>query len=224
MEASTDWLDHFPLLKDIKDPVWQDVIRTVHQIKVPEGHTVFRAGDHCDNYLLVINGSVRVQKVSENGKEIVLYRVGDGDSCVLTTSCLLAHERYQAEAITESVVTAVVIPSAMFHKALSGSQKFREFVFACYGQRIADLLSLVDAVAFQRMDSRLAHVLLQQPAEDGVIRITHQDLARELGTAREVISRLLKSFEHNHWVELGRGSVTLLNKQALEQSAQLKER
>ncbi len=224
MENKSEWLEHFPLLSTIDDPIWNDVRKNVHLIKVPKDVTVFRGGDLCENYLLVINGTVRVQKVSESGKEIVLYRVGDGDSCVLTTSCLLAHERYQAEAITESEVEAVMIPATAFNKALNHSERFRDFVFYSYGQRISDLLALVDAVAFQRMDSRLAQVLLEKNTTNEPIKITHQELARELGTAREVISRLLKSFEHSEMVILGRGFVQLVDIQALKEMSQTKER
>ena len=166
--------------------------------------------------MLVLEGSIRVQMVSESGREIVLYRVETGQSCILTTSCLMAHKSYMAEAVTETTVRAVSIPMEFFQEALAESQPFREFVFASYGERIADLIMLVDAVAFGRMDARLAECLLKKAALQGWIDITHQELATELGTAREVISRLLKEFERSGRVNLHRGRVEIVDMGALE--------
>ncbi len=210
------WLDAFPDLRSIKDPAWQAAAHQSQLIEVPAGAAVFRDGDHCQAYLLVIRGVVRVQKVSESGKEIVLYRVEDGQSCVLTTSCLLSHDPYQAEAVTETPVQAVAIPAPAFQQALAESSGFRNFVFASYGQRITGLLMLIDAVAFGRMDARLAQRLLELADSDQTTRATHQALARELGTAREVVSRLLKDFERRHWVQLQRGQVVIRDREALQ--------
>lgn len=217
MSSDISWLNQFPELKAIDDPAWLNVREKAQIVTVPQGATLFHEGDACQNYLLVLEGSVRVQKLSESGKEIVLYRVESGQSCVLTTACLLSREHYYAEAVTETDVTAVVIHHSAFQEALAGSPAFREFVFASYGQRIAALVMLVDAIAFGRMDSRLAQCLLRLSGSDMVAHATHQELARELGTAREVVSRLLKEFERHGWVVLGRGRVELVDQAALEQ-------
>ena len=169
--------------------------------------------------MLVLEGSVRVQKLSESGKEMSLYRVEGGQSCVLTTSCLLAGENYVAEAVTETPVRAVALPLAAFHEALAASQPFREFVFRSYGERIAGLILLLEAVAFGRMDGRLAQCLIDRADAEGTLATTHQELASELGTAREVVSRLLKEFERNGWVELGRGRIVLHDLAALREEA-----
>ncbi|WP_269087664.1 Crp/Fnr family transcriptional regulator [Solemya pervernicosa gill symbiont] len=179
------------------------------------GQTLFREGDACQNYLLVIDGSVRVQKLSESGREIVLYRVESGETCILTTSCLLSHCDYNAEAITETAVEAIALPQSTFDQALTASDQFRDFVFDAFGSRIAGLVTLIDAVAFGRMDIRLAQLLLEMTPTEGTITTTHQLLARELGTAREVISRLLKEFERHGWVALSRGHVSLLDRSEL---------
>jgi CRP/FNR family transcriptional regulator len=181
---------------------------------IPPGVTVYREGDACENFFLVLDGSVRVQKLSESGREIVLYRVEAGQSCVLTTTCLLAHERYAAEGITETEVRAVSIPLARFHEALARSPGFRDFVFTSYGVRISDLILLVEEVAFGRIDLRLAQLLLDQ-AKGELLEATHQQLAAELGTAREVISRQLKEFERRGWVQLGRGRIQVLDRDGL---------
>jgi CRP/FNR family transcriptional regulator len=217
MSENNSWLDYFPLLKDIHDPAWLEAVEKAQILTVPKGATVFNEGDSCNSYLLVLEGSVRVQKLSESGKEIVLYRVESGQSCVITTSCLLAHDLYSAEAITETEVKAVAIPHGAFQKAVAESAAFREFIFSSYGQRIAGLVMLVDAVAFGRMDSRLSQCLLERADAENIAHSTHQELARELGTAREVVSRLLKEFERHNWVALARGRIELLDRKALEQ-------
>lgn len=214
----SSWLDLFPDLRELDDPDWHAALNQAGCATLPAGVTPFREGDACQHYLLVLEGAVRVQKLSESGKEIVLYRVESGQSCILTTACLLSRERYQAEAVTETEVRAVMIPQAAFQRAL-GSPGFRRFVFASYGERISGLLSLIDAVAFGRMDTRLARTLVDLADERGQVVITHQDLARELGTAREVISRLLKEFERRGLVALGRGRVVLLETEELAREA-----
>ncbi len=211
------WLNHFPALQPITDPYWLAAVDAAREIALAEGTTVFRDGDPCRNYLLVLDGSVRVQKVSESGKEIVLYRVEAGQTCILTTSCLLADDDYLAEAITETKVTAVAIPTSRFHDALSHSAAFRKFVFHSYGKHIATLMALVEALAFGRMDARLAHRLLDIQNSRGEISVTHYELAADLGTAREVISRLLKDFERHGWIKLHRGRIEILDQQALRQ-------
>ncbi len=211
------WLSQFPALQSIDDPHWRAAVTAAREVTLAEGTTVFRDGDPCRSYLLVLEGSVRVQKVSEGGKEIVLYRVEAGQSCILTTSCLLADDDYLAEAVTETEVTAVAIPTNSFHDALSHSAEFRKFVFHSYGKRIATLMALVEALAFGRMDARLAQRLLEIRNSRGEIAVTHYELAADLGTAREVISRLLKDFERHGWIELHRGRIELLNPSALRQ-------
>jgi CRP/FNR family transcriptional regulator len=218
-DTHNGWLAHFPALQAIQDPAWITVLGEAHEITVPPETFVFRDGAPCQNYLLVLEGSVRVQKVAESGREIVLYRVEDGQSCILTTSCLLANEHYVAEAIAETEVKAVTIPFARFLEALGGSPGFREFVFASYGQRIADLVTLIDAIAFGRMDCRLARCLLERADAQGEASATHQELARELGTAREVVSRLLKDFESHGWVALHRGRIEIRNPDILDRLA-----
>lgn len=220
MSASSNWLDYFPTLKAIQDPAWLEAVEQAHPLTVPRNSTVFHVGDSCNNYLLVLEGSVRVQKLSESGKEIVLYRVESGQSCVITTSCLLAHDHYSAEAVTETEVKAIAIPHNVFQQAVAGSAGFREFIFSSYGQRIAGLVMLIDAIAFGRMDSRLSQCLLERASTNNIASTTHQELARELGTAREVVSRLLKEFERHKWVALSRGRIELLDREALEQMKQ----
>lgn len=212
-----DWLHHFPPLADGGDELGR-LLGAARRVHLPAAARVFTEGDACPNFLLVIEGSVRVQKLSEQGRELVLYRVEAGQSCILTTACVLGGGRYHAEAISESEVDAVVIPRELFERALTGSAAFRTFVFQAYGERLGGLMALIDAVAFGRMDSRLAALLLER-AEANLLHTTHQQLARELGSAREVVSRLLKEFERHGWLEVGRGALRLCDTEALARLA-----
>lgn len=182
---------------------------------IPPGTVLFQDGAECSSYVLVVEGSVRVQKVAENGREIVLYRVERGQSCVLTTNCLIAHEDYSAEGVAETEVRALVLPAATFRTLLARSDAFRDFVFSSYATRIADLLMLIEEVAFGRIDMRLSAWLRQHADTAGEIRATHQDIAVELGTAREVVSRQLKDFERRGWLDLHRGRIQLRDRGAL---------
>ncbi|CAA7615995.1 Crp/Fnr family transcriptional regulator [Magnetospirillum sp. UT-4] len=198
------------------DPEGARMLETAQRtVTIPAGTVVFQDGSECANYVLVMDGSVRVQKVAENGREIVLYRVERGQSCVLTTNCLIAREDYAAQGIAETEVRALVLPAPSFRALLGRSEVFRDFVFSAYASRIADLLMLIEEVAFGRVDVRLAAWLRQHADGEGWIRATHQDIATELGTAREVVSRQLKEFERRGWVELHRGKLSVRDRAGL---------
>jgi len=213
--AAPDWLEHFPVLRRLSGRGWQQILQSARVSILPAGTVVFHDGAECRNYLLVLSGTVRVQKTFEDGHEIVLYRIQAGESCVLTTSCLLAGEHYPAQAVSESEVSAVLIPVSTFRDALNSTPEFREFVFEAYGQRIAGLISLVREISFEHIDTRLARRLLEKAAGTTVIATTHQALAVELGTAREVVSRQLRSFARYGWIHASRGHIQLLNPEAL---------
>lgn len=204
----------------ISDPTGRSILENTRPVTLPAHTTVFRQGDTCESYLIVLQGSVRVFTRAANGREIVLYRVNDGQSCTLTTACLFAHNTYPAESVTETETRALVIPAAQFNRGMQESADFRQMVFNGYAQKLTDMIGLVEEISFSRMDIRLARVLMQHIVGDMLIHTTHQSLAMELGTAREVVSRLLKEFEHKNWVNLGRGSIEIINSSAIESLAQ----
>ncbi|MCW8955707.1 MAG: Crp/Fnr family transcriptional regulator [Gammaproteobacteria bacterium] len=208
------------LFTNIQDEAGKKVLAQAREIRIPAHTTVFRQGESCDNYLLVLDGSIKVFTRSENGREVVLYRVLSGESCTLTTTCLLSQNTYPAEGYTETDIRALVIPIKSFQEGLHRSSDFRQLVFDAYGQRLSEIISLVEEISFGRIDVRLAKALLQHIVGDMTIHITHQSLATELGSVREVISRQLKEFERNQWLELHRGSIEILNSSALEKLAQ----
>jgi CRP/FNR family transcriptional regulator len=179
-------------------------------VRLPAGQDVFRLGDACRTYLVVIEGTVRVQALSSSGREVVLYRVTDGQSCVLTTACLISGERYPAEAITETETVALSMPHPAFSRALAHSVDFQRFVFASQGKRLSELIQRIEDVTFGRVDARLARLLLDRGGfQGGFVAATHQQLASELGTAREVVSRRLKLFEKQGWIRVSRGGIEL---------------
>jgi CRP/FNR family transcriptional regulator len=210
-----DLLDAFPRLGALDPDSAREFDAAARVLAIPAGTVLFRDGAECASYVLVAEGSIRVQKVSEGGREIVLYRVERGQSCVLTTNCLIARDSYAAEGIAETDVTVLVLPAAAFRSLLARSEAFRDFVFSAYATRIDELLMLIEEVAFGRIDVRLAAWLAGR-GDAGEIKATHQDIAVELGTAREVVSRQLKDFERRGWVALHRGRVELRDLAALE--------
>jgi CRP/FNR family transcriptional regulator, anaerobic regulatory protein len=187
-------------------------------LRVPGGTVLFRDGDVCQGYVFVLKGSVRVQKMDPEGREIVLYRVEDGQTCMLTTACLLGGREYPAEGVAEDD-TELALLSPKRLDALLADTAFRRFVLSMISERVADLMALIEDVAFGRMDVRLARRLLELANGSGSVRLTHQQLATELGTAREVVSRLLKDFERRGLVELRRGSILLPELQGLSDLA-----
>jgi CRP/FNR family transcriptional regulator len=200
-----------PELADADEAILDRLLESAQIVKLDHDRFVFHAGDLCQAFLILLDGEVRVQLTSESGREVTLYRIGPGGSCILTTSCLLSNENYPAEAVAESDIEALAIPISSFQSALEESQWFRRFVFDGFSSRLTSVIQKIEQIAFTAIDVRLAGVLLELDRK-GVEKITHQDIAVELGTAREVVSRHLKRFESEGWVRLGRGQVSLVDR------------
>ncbi len=219
--TTTDiWNEHFPALADDRDPALQRLRSSARLVQLPAGTPVFTTSGTCENYLLVVSGRVRVELLAASGRQIVLYHVEAGQSCVLTTSCLLAGKPYPAEGLTETDVSALVIGRAVFDELIEESAAFRQFVFATFSARLAAIIAKIEDVAFEPIDTRLARALIDIDHSDNGIRTTHQELAAEIGTAREVVSRHLKAFEAKGWVRLNRGEITILDPAALQTIAE----
>jgi CRP/FNR family transcriptional regulator len=210
-----EWTANVPGMTALDDRLRQALATASRIVELPAGNRIFGLGQIPENFLIVLEGSVRVQQVSESGREIVLYRVSSGESCPLTTACLMAHEQYVAEAIAETSVRGVIIPRGIFDTLMVQSSDFRRFLFAAFSHRMMSLFRLIEDVAFARVDIRLAQKLIALANDDGTLAFTHQQLASELGTAREVVSRQLNEFQRRGWVAAGRGSITLTDRDAL---------
>lgn len=214
------WIDRFAGLSKLDPSIRRMLEERSTVISVPKDTVVFGPGKAPENLLLMLEGTVRVQQLAENGREIVLYRVHAGESCVLTTACLLAYEDYSAEGIAETYIRAVAIPRAVFDDLVANSPVFRNFVFAAYSKRITDLFLVIEEIAFRRIDIRLAQKLLDLGGKSGLVRATHQQMAAELGTAREVVSRQLSEFQRREWVAQSRGEIRIVDQDALGDLAQ----
>jgi len=184
-------------------------------VSLPSGYTVFEAGVPCRAYTLIRSGTVRVHQLDQGGGEILLYRLGPGDTCVLNTAALLAEDAYAAYATTESEVQALTISLNGFRTLVATSEGFRNFVFRSHAARIASLMQVVGAVAFERIDVRLAKRLLALAADGNEVAMTHARLAAELGTAREVISRNLETLRRRGTLSLRRGGIAIVDRKAL---------
>ena len=210
------------LLADMRAQGTAEADLLLHQARLaeaPAGAVLFRPGEPCGQYLVVLAGVVRVSLTAENGREMLLYRVGPGQTCVLTTMALLGRRRHEAEGRAEGQVRALALPAAAFDALLARSTAFRRFVFDSLSMRVLDLMHLAGQVAFARLDARLAAFLLHQAA-DGELRMTHQDIAVELAASREAVSRLLKRFEQQGLLKLGRGRLRLRDVAALSRMAE----
>lgn len=179
----------------------------------PPGTLLFDSGLACQALPLVLSGSIRVFKRAENGREISLYRVRRGELCIVTVSCLLGGDAYPATGIAETEVTAVALPRPLFLHLTESHPPFRQTVFHLFAERLSGLMQLVEEVSFRKLDQRLAALLA---ARAPLILGSHQQLADELGSVREIVSRLLKQFEDQGWLKLGRERIEVLNPKALQ--------
>ncbi len=215
-----DWTESFLGTRSLPRPVRDKLLREARVVRYKKGQQIFGPENVPDSLLFLHAGRIRVSQSSDVGREIVLYRVEAGESCVLTTACMLSEEAYNAEGVAESEVVAVTLPKSSFDRLAAEEDSFRRFVFSAYSRRLIDLLRVVDDVAFGRMDVRLAERLLVLGEGRSEILATHQALANELGTAREVVSRILNDFQKRDMIEQTRGRIALLDKAALRRLAE----
>lgn len=187
--------------------------------QVPAGTQMFGERQPCSGFPLVLSGRIRVAQRYPNGREMQLYRVSPGESCVLSSSCLLGRTQYPANGIAETDVELAVIPPDDFRALVAEDASFREYVFSLFGERLASLLALVEAVTYQKLDQRLAALLVLRAKDSPTIHATHQALADELGSVREIVTRMLRSFEDRGYVELGRERIRVADEKALAELA-----
>jgi CRP/FNR family transcriptional regulator len=206
---------YFPFLAEAGPEVERLLIEQAVVKELPAGELICWEGDTCTHLAVVLSGSVRVYKVGESGREITLYRIEAAESCILTASCILSQVQFPAIAVVEQPVEAILIPAYILRQWVERYVGWRDYVFALLSQRLSMVIATVEEVAFRRVDVRLAELLLELSAAQPQLQLTHQALAFELGTAREVVSRILKDFEREKLIALGRGTITVLNRAAL---------
>jgi CRP/FNR family transcriptional regulator len=188
-------------------------------MQVPAGTQVFAENQPCHGFPLLLEGSIKVIKLAASGRELMLYRVIPGGSCIISSSCLLGHTDYNARGVAETPLTLLALPVDAFATLMLEHAPFRDFVFHLFADRIGELMQLVEEVAFARLDQRLAKLILAR--NEAVLGVTHQQLADELGSVREIISRLLKGFSAQGLVTLGREQITVTDRAGLQKLAAL---
>lgn len=211
------WVQQFSMGETCQDKVIQQLGISSKLIILPPQITVFSCESNCDNYLLVTKGRVKVSIRAVNGSELILYRVEAGESCALTTTCLMAKKPYPADAITETETTAFLISKQQFDKALIASDVFRQHVFNHLSQRFTGIISRIESVKFCDLSVRLSAELLMNASGKQRIQLTHQAIANEICASRESVSRSLKVFENKGLIKLGRGYITILDSVGLQQ-------
>ncbi len=216
--AQSALLARYPMLAELPPAQLDELLSKAMLLRLPQGTVVFDEDQPCQGFPLLLSGNVRVIKAAPNGRELQLYRAGPGESCILSSACLLGNAHYHARGVAEADVELAVLPPDVFRKLVAASERFRNYVFDLFSERLTDLMQLISAVAFQKLDQRLAALLA---AKSSPIRATHQALADELGSVREMVTRLLKNFAEQGWVRLGREQIEIVDAPALRQFADL---
>jgi len=209
-------LQAMPLLRRADPGLLGEFQRQASFARLPRGRDVFVEGDQVDAIALLIAGTVRVYKIGETGREITLYRFGNGESCILTANAILSRKSFPAVATVEKDAEAVMIPAGAFRDWVRRYDLWREFVFELLSQRLSSVMAIVEEVAFRRMDARLASLLLERSLRSDPIRITHQEIAAELGSSREVISRILEDLSAQGVIQPSRGAIKVLDREGLQ--------
>ena len=211
------WEKLFPSLATDEDEFLKTLLDSSRLVHVKAKQKVFVPGASCQHYLLLVEGHLRVQILTDSGRQVVLYHVNPGEDCVLTTSCLFANECYPAEGITDTDITVISIPADKFHFVIERSIKFRQFVFSTFSKRLTDVISRMELSYTCSIEKQLAQKLLKLGRNKRVIQMTHQELAREIGSVREVVSRQLKKFEKKQWIKMRRGEIELIDNSGFKQ-------
>ena len=209
---SPDLAAHFPSLSALPEPLAREVERQAQKLDAPAGTLLFDVGMACQALPLLLEGRIKVSKRAENGREIRLYSVRPGELCIVTVSCLLGGEPYPATGVAETAVSALGLPRALILRLMAEHPPFREMAFNLFSERLTGLMQLVEEVAFRKLDQRLAAWLLERGP---LIAASHQAVADELGSVREIVSRLLKHFEEEGCVRLGRERIEVIAPAAL---------
>ena len=204
-----------PVLGRSAPELTREFTRAAFYARISAGKDVFVEGDQVDAIALLLSGVVRVYKIGETGREITLYRFGMGESCILTANAILSQKLFPAIAVVEQDAEAVMIPSDSFRDWVHRHDLWRGFVFDLLSQRLASVMAIVEEVASRRMDTRLAAFLAGRSSRQNPIAVTHQEIAAELGTAREVVSRILEDFTGQGLIRSTRGAIEILDLEEL---------
>jgi len=209
------WIERFPLVRDFSASHLQIARGTVHFPVLEAGAIAYELQGACANYLMCIDGRTRVFRMSETGREMLIYKVGAGGTCVLTTQCLLSGGGFPAQSVAEARTELAALPSDTFRQLMRESDAFRTFVLDDYTKLLSGMFDLVEEIAFAPLEQRLARRLLVEADAEGIVRKTHQQLASDVGSVREVVSRLLGEWVDDGLVEIRRSQVQVIDRASL---------
>ncbi len=191
-----------------------DEVKLSGQIKSFPADTIIISEDsYIKSIPIVLKGSIRVMRTDDDGKEILLYYIRPGESCIMSFLGGIHHETSKVKAIAEEDVEILMIPLEKASEWIKEYPEWTDFIFKLYHKRFEELLGVVNAVAFQKLDTRLLQLLEQKASlhNNKEIAITHQQLADEMGTSREAVSRILKQLENSNLIKLGRNKIIIGN-------------
>lgn len=209
------WVERFPFVGGLSAEDFAKLAKVVQFPVLEAGQVAYQQEWECPNYLMCLEGRTRVYKTSSTGREMLIYKVEGGGTCVLTTQCLLSNSNFPAESVAEMRTELAALPKNYFHKFMAEIPAFRDYVISDYARLLGTMFSLVDTVAFATIEQRLAGQLLVEAAETPVVDKTHQQLASDIGTVREIVSRHLGDWERKGWIKSNRGQIQVLDRPAL---------
>ncbi|MFZ3176747.1 MAG: Crp/Fnr family transcriptional regulator [Methylovirgula sp.] len=209
------WVERFPFIGELAADDFAKLANVVQFPALEAGQIAYREEWECPNYIMCVDGRTRVYKTNSTGREVLIYKVEGGGTCVLTTQCLLSNSNFPAESVAEARTELATFSKSHFHKFMAEIPAFRDFVMNDYTRLLGTMFSLIDTIAFATIEQRLARRLLVESAETQVVGKTHQQLASDIGSVREIVSRHLEDWERKGWIKSHRGQVQILDKRAL---------
>lgn len=198
----------FPVFRKSPDDLVNDILSSSVQKQFVKDDVIYSDGDPCAGIGLFLSGEVRVFKTGASGREITLYDVFPGETCILNASCILSQKGYPANAIAMQEGEALLVPAKVFRELIAGYDAMRQFIFSLFNQRFVEVMELLEEVAFGKMDRRVSDYLIEK-SENSILNSTHQQIANDLGTSREVVSRLLKDLERRGAIQLSRNMIQI---------------
>jgi len=204
--AEEEFTGIFPVFRNAPQELIRGLLSAARCIGFKKEMQIYTEGDACSAIAFLLSGEIRVYKVGEGGREITLYQIESGETCILNASCILSRLKYPAHAITTEEGKMLLVPASDFRNLIGKYEHMRDFVFTILSERLAGVMALVEEIAFGRMDRRLTEYIVEK-SEDGRLSLTHQKIADDLGTSREVVSRILKDFEKRGMVRLSRNMI-----------------
>ncbi len=203
---------HYPQLAE--RPLQEEIATHGEIYRFKAGKTIMDVGSYVKIMPLLINGSIKVSRENDDGRELFLYYLRPGESCTMSFTCCLMHKKSEIRTVAEDDVTLIGIPTRYMDEWMTRYQSWKNFVLTSYDQRLMELINTIDSIAFQHMDDRLVDYLQKKAQAQGThtIETTHQEIALDLNASREAVSRLLKQLERQGRVALGRNRIDLLVK------------